>query len=400
MKTIKSDYDFSPMHQRMQFYVDENILSCCASVVLKGTDLVDYKTFGYMDIESKVALCEDAIYRMYSNTKLVTSVAMMMLHEEKAFDLDDPLAKFIPEFDNATVLKPEATNSTDTVAATNMISIRHLLSHSAGLSYGFIEPSSVIDQAYLNAGINVLSEADLTLEEFCGRIAQLPLAFQPGSSWRYSVATDVCARLVEVLSGQRFDEYLRDRLFGPLGMVDTDFWVPEEKSHRFVTMYSPEDLFSPMKPGMNKADDSHSGQYNQPRALLSGGGGLVSTVADYSSFLRMIVNGGEWAGVRILQPETLQLMRSNQLADGVNVAFPMWAMPGTVFGLGFALKNELQPEDPKVALGEYHWGGMAGTHSWMAPAADLTGFCLTQRMPGFWHPFSHEFKTMVYDIAG
>ncbi len=400
MKTIKSDYDFSPMHQRMQFYVDENILSCCASVVLKGTDLVDYKTFGYMDIESKVALREDAIYRMYSNTKLVTSVALMMLHEEKAFDLDDPLAKFIPEFDNATVLKPEATNSTDTVAATNMISIRHLLSHSAGLSYGFIEPTSVIDQAYLNAGINVLSEADLTLEEFCGRIAQLPLAFQPGSSWRYSVATDVCARLVEVLSGQRFDEYLRDRLFGPLGMVDTDFWVPEEKSHRFVTMYSPEDLFSPMKPGMNKADDSHSGQYNQPRALLSGGGGLVSTVADYSSFLRMIVNGGEWAGVRILQPETLQLMRSNQLADGVNVAFPMWAMPGTVFGLGFALKNELQPDDPKAALGEYHWGGMAGTHSWMAPAADLTGFCLTQRMPGFWHPFSHEFKTMVYDIAG
>ncbi|HCG70303.1 MAG TPA: penicillin-binding protein [Gammaproteobacteria bacterium] len=400
MKTIRSDYDFSPMHQRMQFYVDENILSCCASVVLKGTDLVDYKTFGYMDIESKVALREDAIYRMYSNTKLVTSVALMMLHEEKAFDLDDPLAKFIPEFDNATVLKPEATNSTDTVAATNMISIRHLLSHSAGLSYGFIEPTSVIDQAYLNAGINVLSEADLTLEEFCGRIAQLPLAFQPGSSWRYSVATDVCARLVEVLSGQRFDEYLRGRLFGPLGMVDTDFWVPEEKSHRFVTMYSPEDLFSPMKPGMNKADDSHSGQYNQPRALLSGGGGLVSTVADYSSFLRMIVNGGEWAGVRILQPETLQLMRSNQLADGVNVAFPMWAMPGTVFGLGFALKNELQPDDPKAALGEYHWGGMAGTHSWMAPAADLTGFCLTQRMPGFWHPFSHEFKTMVYDIAG
>jgi CubicO group peptidase (beta-lactamase class C family) len=183
-------------------------------------------------------------------------------------------------------------------------------------------------------------------------------------------------------------------------MVDTDFWVPEEKSHRFVTMYSPEDMFSPMKPGMNKADDSRSGQYNQPRALLSGGGGLVSTVADYSSFLRMIINGGEWAGVRILQPETLQLMRSNQLAEGVKVAFPMWTMPGTVFGLGFALKNELQPDEPKAALGEYHWGGMAGTHSWTAPAANLTGFCLTQRMPGFWHPFSHEFKTMVYDIAG
>jgi CubicO group peptidase (beta-lactamase class C family) len=164
-------------------------------------------------------------------------------------------------------------------------------------------------------------------------------------------------------------------------------------------MYSPEDLFDPMKPGLNKADDVITGPYRARPKMLSGGGGLVSTVADYSAFLRMIVNQGEWSGAQLLKPETLRLMRSNHLADGVQVAFPMWAMPGTVFGLGFAVKNKLQPNDPPAALGEYHWGGLAGTHSWMAPEADLTGFCLTQRMPGFWHPFSSDFRSLTYAAA-
>jgi CubicO group peptidase (beta-lactamase class C family) len=151
-----------------------------------------------------------------------------------------------------------------------------------------------------------------------------------------------------------------------------------------------------MKPGLNVFDDPAAGAFNASPQFLSGGGGLVSTVSDYGSFLRMIVNQGEWNGARILKPETLKLMRSNQLADGVKVAFPMWVMPGTVFGLGFAIKNELTPDEPAGALGEYHWGGLAGTHSWMAPEADLTGFCLTQRLPGFWHPFSQEFKALTY----
>ena len=277
--------------------------------------------------------------------------------------------------------------------------MRHLLSHSAGLSYGFVEPDSVIDQAYLNSGVNGLGEQEIDLEELCLRIAKLPLAFEPGTSWRYSFATDVCARLVEVLSGLSFDVFLRQRIFEPLGMVDTDFWVPEEKAHRLITMYSPQDLFDPMKPGLNEAGDVITGPYTAKPTMLSGGGGLVSTVADYSAFLRMIVNAGEWAGVRLLKPETLQSMRSNHLAAGVQVAFPMWAMPGTVFGLGFAVKNQLQPKDHAAALGEYHWGGLAGTHSWMAPEANLTGFCLTQRMPGFWHPFSSDFKALTYAAA-
>ena len=398
--TIEStDLDFTSMHERMASYVNKDILSCCATLVMQGTKIVDYKTFGYMNLEDKVPLQEDAIYRMYSNTKLVTSVALMMLYDEGRFELDDPLSKFMPAFADMQVLAAGATSADDVVAAKKPILIKHILSHSAGFSYGFVEPDSVIDQAY-NKTINVLGDFDLDLEEFCAKVATLPLAYEAGTSWRYSVATDVCARLVEVLSGQKFDAFLQDRIFTPLAMTDTDFWVPAEKASRFITMYAPTDLLDPMAPGLVKADDSTAGQYNQQRKLLSGGGGLVSTVSDYVTFLQMLVNGGEWNGQRILQAETLELMRTNQLAEGVHVAFPMWAMPGTVFGLGFALKQDLQEGDPASAQNEYQWGGLAGTHSWVAPEAGLTGFCLTQRLPGFWHPFSHEFKSHAYAIAG
>ncbi len=380
----------------MQDYVDKDILSCVSTLVMRGTDVLDYSTFGYMDTETRAPLRSDAIYRIYSNTKIITSVALMMLYEQGKFGLDDELASYIPAFGDPKVLREGATDAADVVASAEPIRIRHILSHSAGLSYGFIEPESVIDQAYMAGGLNVLTDFSIDLEEFCDRAAQLPLAYEPGTSWRYSVATDVCARLIEVLSGQKFDAFLKANVFAPLGMIDTDFRVPEEKADRFITMYAPEDLLDPMQPGLVKADDPRTGTYNTPRTLLSGGGGLVSTVADYMAFIRMIVNGGEWQGQRILEAETLELMRTNQLAEGVGVAFPMWAMPGTVFGLGFALKETLQEGDPEASRNEYHWGGMAGTHTWMAPEADIMGFCGTQRMPGFWHPFSHEFKSMVY----
>lgn len=400
LSIVEHDLDFTAIHERMQSYVDQNILACVSTVVMRGTDILDYKTFGYMDLDTKQPLREDAIYRMYSNTKIVTSIALMMLHEEGKFSLDDPLSKFMPEFADMQVLKSDAVKMDDVEAASGPILIKHILSHTAGFSYGFIAPESVVDQAYAAGGVDVLTDASLDLEEFCSRVSKLPLAYHPGANWRYSVATDVCARLVEVLSSQRFDDFLKARIFSPLGMEDTDFWVPPEKTDRFITMYAPLDLLDPMKPGMNKADDAVKGQYNSKRALLSGGGGLVSTMPDYLTLLRMIVNGGEWQGQRIVKSQTLQLMRTNQLADGVGVAFPMWSMPGTVFGLGFALHETVQPGEHPSSVGEYHWGGMAGTHSWMSPQAGITGMCSTQRMPGFWHPFSHEFKSMVYNVAG
>ncbi len=397
--TVEHDYDFSPIHERMRFYTDTGILSCCSTLIMSGTDILDYATFGYMDLDTKKPLIGDAIYRMYSNTKIVTSVALMQLVEQGRIGLDDALSKFIPAFAEPVVLHADAQSASDVSPAQNPILVRHVLSHSAGFSYGFIEPDSIIDRTYFEGGLDVLGEMNFDLEEFCARLAKMPLVYEPGTAWRYSVATDVCARLIEIVSGQKFDAYLKQHVFDPLGMQDTDFWVPPDKAHRFITMYAPKDMFDEMKPGLNKADDPLTGDYNTQSQFLSGGGGLVSTMSDYSTFIRMIVNGGEWQGQRILQNATLEAMRVNQLPPGVGVSFPMWDMPGTVFGLGFALKATLGEGEPAGAQDEYHWGGMAGTHSWMAPRVGLTGMCATQRMPGFWHPFSHEFKAAAYEIV-
>jgi CubicO group peptidase (beta-lactamase class C family) len=391
--------DLSAMHEKMQWYLDEEMIPFCTTLVMQGTDIVDVKTFGAMDgLKGEgQPLKPNTIYRMYSTTKIVTSIGAMMLWEAGAFDLDDPLEKYLPEFADLQVLKADAESIEDTEPANSSITIRQLLSHTSGLSYGFIEPESIIDKAYMAAGINALSTPGATLEGICEKLGKQPLVFHPGTHWRYSLATDVTARLIEVLSGQSFDEYLKDEIFGPLGMSDTDFYVPPEKQDRFTTMYRPEDFLDPLAKGLVKADDPVEGIYSKPNSFLSGGGGLCSTLIDYTRFIQMIVNGGEWQGVRLVKPETLDLMRTNQLPKGIVVNFPMWDMPGTVFGLGFAVKQSVSDDEPKGAVGEYHWGGMAGTHTWMSPETGITGICMTQRMPGFWHAFSHDFKRLVYE---
>lgn len=384
------------MHERMQWYVDQEILPCVETIVLDGTEAVDHARFGYQDVFSKAPLQENSIWRMYSNTKIVTSIAAMILVERGQLGLDDELSTHLPEFADMHVLRDGAETADDTVPAESPILVRQVMSHTAGLSYGFIEPFSTIDQAYM--AINPLG-IDRTLDDMCQAVGGLPLAYQPGTSWRYSVATDVTARLVEVVSGQSFGEFLAAEIFGPLGMVDTGFSVPESEHDRIITMTAPADMFDPMKPGHGRSDAPPGGDVRLERPFESGGGGLVSTMADYLTFIRMIVNGGEWNGARIVAPETLDAMRVNQCAPGVGVAFPMWQMAGTTFGLGFALKESVSDDEPAGMLGEYHWGGMAGTHTWMSPETGLTGFACTQVMPGFWHPFSHEFKSAVYAAA-
>lgn len=386
---------YDRLDETMQSYIDRDLLSCIDTLVLRGTEVVHRARFGYLDIDSRTPLPEDAIFRVYSNTKLITSVALMMLFEAKRFELDDPIAEYLPAFAKPTVFRSDATSASD-VDPSPPILMRQVLSHSAGFSYGFIEPNSLIDKTYAAAGILPLQARELSLEELCDKLATMPLAYVPGTSWRYSLATDVCARLVEVLSGQSFGEFLQDRIFTPLGMVDTDFWVPPEKRERFTAMYAPADLMDPTKPGLTLADDPLSGAYTERPRFESGGGGLVSTMNDYVSFIRMLVGGGTLEGATLLTPATLALMRTNQLAPGVEVKFPMWSMPNTVFGLGFALKTGTSDHEPDAMVGEYHWGGMAGTHSWMSPSAGVAGLCFTQRMPGFWHPFSHDFKREVY----
>jgi CubicO group peptidase (beta-lactamase class C family) len=215
------------MHQRMQWYVDQEIMPGISTLVMRGVDVLDYQCFGYMDLESKTPLREDAIYRMFSNTKLVTSVALMMLHEQGKFHLDDALADFIPVFSDLKVLIKGATNIDQVEALATPITIRQVLSHSSGFSYGFVDPFSVIDRAYLKGGLNIIEGFDGDLEALTNKMAEFPLAFQPGTDWAYSLATDVAARLVEVISGKRFDEFLQDNIFKPLGRIP-DFVLPKK----------------------------------------------------------------------------------------------------------------------------------------------------------------------------
>lgn len=380
----------------MQKYVDANLVSGLSAVVLKGTEVVDFKTWGHSDIDSKTPLAADAIFRAYSNTKIVTSAAAMILHDDGAFALDDPLAKYLPQFADLRVLKAGAADIASTEPLQSPPTVRQLMSHSAGFSYGLFMETPV-DKVYNDQR---MMDKDSTLTEMIDKLARLPLVYQPGSQWQYSIGIDILARLVEIWSGMPFIDFLKARLFGPLGMADTDFHVPAAKQDRLTTNYLPLDLRNPMTPGLKPCPDLLIGNVREPKSFHSGGGGLVTTIEDYTAFIQMIVNGGHWNGRRILSPAAVELMHTNQLPAGIQVRLPTWSMPNTVFGLGFAIKTAPAEGEPETAIGEYHWGGMAGTHSWIAPRAGLAALLFTQRAYGFWHPFSHEHKRLVYQAAG
>lgn len=380
------------MHEAMQKFVDNELLVGAISVVLKDNEIVDYKTWGYADRDSRSAIGGNTIYRIYSNTKIITSVAAMCLYEEGKFDLEDPLEKYLPQLVNFKVLKPGATDLTQTQDAQSIATVRQVMSHQAGFSYGIFSESPV-DALYMERKV---FDPGSTLAEMVDKLSELPLAYQPGARFQYSISTDILARLIEIWSGMSFIDFLKQRIFTPLAMADTDFHVPPEKHARLATNYVPIDLMDPMKPGLTAQPDSLLGSFLEPKALASGGGGLVSTMSDYTSFIQMLVGEGEFSGVQILKPGTVALMRSNQLPAGMQVQFPTWAMPNTVFGIGLAIKTQPMAGEPVDATDEYHWGGIAGTHTWISPRTGIAALIFTQRFPGFCHEFSHEFKRQVY----
>ncbi len=379
----------------MQRYIDDNILAGISAVVLQDNEPVYESHSGHMDIEADKPMTADTIYRLYSNTKIVTSVAAMCLFEDGRFGLDDTLDNWFPKFANLRVLKTPSSALDDTVPLERVATVRELMCHNAGFSYGFLQESPV-DALYDESGV---IDPRSSLAEMEDKLADIPLANQPGVRWQYSVSTDLLARLVEILSGQSFPEFLSSRIFEPLGMVDTGFAVPAEKVARFAANYAPDNPLDPMAPGLSVAPDSLVGTYLEPKPMTSGGGGLVGTIGDYTRFMQMLGGGGELDGVRILKAETIDAMHANQLPEGVAVSLPNWIIPDTEFGLGLAIKTAPAQGENDLAIGEYHWGGMAGTHSFIAPRAGLTGLLFTQRMPGFFHPFYHEFKRLLYQAA-
>ncbi len=382
------------MHEAVQKYVDLNILSGASSVVIKDNEIVDVKMWGQMDIENGKAMLPDTIFRIFSNTKIIVSAAAMILYEKGLFELDDPIEKYIPAFKNLTVLKKGSDDPSKTEPLNSAPTIRQLMCHNAGFSYGIFMESPV-DGLYLEQ--NVLN-ADSTLEQMVENLATIPLANQPGVRWQYSVSVDVLGRLIEIWSGQSLDQYLQESIFTPLGMIDTGFFVPPENHHRLAANYVPVNPLEPMQGGLQLEPDNAIGGTTTPKKFLSGGGGLVSTLGDYTTFIRMLIGKGEFNGVRILKPETVKLMHTNQLPDGLGLVLPSWPMENTGFGIGLAVKSAPGQGEPEAATGEYHWGGLAGTHSWVSPDSGIAGIIFTQRLPGFFHPFSHDFKRLVYEV--
>ena len=387
-------FDFSSAHAAMRQAVDAELLAGVSSAVLHGRELVDLHCVGMADREAGTALRPDHLFRIFSNTKLLTSCAVMMLWEEGRIDLDEPIEEFIPQLGSRRVLRPGAASIDDTEPARGPITIRHLLSHSSGLSYGLLDPGTTMYAAY--TGRKVLAPTS-TLAEMIDLLADLPLSFHPGTAWEYSVATDVLSRLVEVASGQRFDDFLQARIFAPLGMKDTGFVVPEDQQHRLVAYYAGASLTNPLKPGLTRTDDSPwPGAYRKPVPRLSGGGGLVSSLPDMITLIRSLIPGGPM----LLQPETVELMMSNQLPEGVFIRFPtVGEAKGKAFGLGGAVTLGTSSIDPPDSVGEFQWGGIAGTHWWINPRRRLAGIVMAQRQMAFWHPFSFAIKREVYRAA-
>jgi CubicO group peptidase (beta-lactamase class C family) len=390
MKVTATGYDFRSAHAAMQRYVDGNLLPGFSSAVLVGRDLVDLICIGWADKEARIPLQVDHIFRVFSNTKLITSSAALLLFEQGRFRLDDPIEQFIPQLANRRVLRPDATSLDQTEPAVRPITIRHLMSHSSGLSYGLFDPGSLIFNAYHQR--KVVNPAT-TLAEMMDVLADLPLVFHPGTSWEYSVATDVLARLVEVISGQRFDAFIQSRILGPLGMVDTGFVVSDRD--RLVAYYAGADLVDPTKPGLTRADDMpYPGAYLRPFPRLNGGGGLVSSLPDTVALIRSLLPGGP----TLLEPDTIKLMMTNQLPEGVWMRFPGFGeLQGKGYGLAGALIVEPSAFEHQDARGELFWGGRGGTQWWISPKKNTAGLIMTQRETG--HAFVVEFKRLAYEAV-
>ena len=373
--------DFSAARTAMQRYVDREIIPGVSWAVLRGRDVVDQQCVGFADREAKTALKPDHIFRAYSNTKIVVTCAIMLLVEEGRIGLDDPVEQFVPQLGNRKVLKAGATSLADVEPAQSPITIRKLLTHTSGLSYGIFDPGTVLFKGYNEARIlNPLTP----LTDMIDRLADLPLSYHPGTSWEYSVATDVLGRVVEIVSGKALDAFIKARIFDPLGMVDTGFYVPEADLSRLVALYSGADVLEPMKPGLTRADELPYPQaYRRPFPRLSGGGGLVSTLPDWLALVRSLLPGPD----SLLKPETIRFAT-------------LGPIPGKGFGLGGAVTFAPTPFDPPNSTGEFQWGGLAGTHWWICPEANTAGVLMAQRHMGFWNPFFFEFKRLAYQAVG
>jgi CubicO group peptidase (beta-lactamase class C family) len=377
-------------------YVESGKLPGVHVAVTRGGKLAYETKIGHADVEAKKPIADDTIYRIYSMTKPICAVAAMILWEEGLFELHDQVKWFIPSFADQKVFRSGTLTAPRYEPVSEPMEMWHLFSHTAGMTYGFVYANPV-DQMYRNAGFEWGTPQGKNLAEVIDILAGLPLMFQPGTEWAYSMSIDVLGRVVEVLSGMTLGEFMKKRIFDPLGMNDTGFFCPEDQAHRLAALYVP----NPADKKAVRSDAMGAGALHKPVAEL-GGGGLVSTMSDYVKFAEMLRGGGQLNGVRILGPRTVELMGSNLLPNNADLTafgrplFSETTFDGVGFGLGMSVT--LDPATAKVpgTPGDFGWGGAASTNFTVDPLEDMTYTIMTQLLPSSTWPIRSQLKQLVH----
>ena len=372
-----------------QAYVDDGRLAGLTTLIARRGKIAHFQTYGAAEMATSRAMSDDAIFRIYSMTKPITSTAIMMLVEEGKIALEDPVSKYIPAFADVRVFKGTAEDgSVITEPAAREITVIDLMRHTAGLTYGVFGDTPV-DKQYRESG---LLDPNQNVEAWIAKLAARPLLYQPGKAWVYSFAVDVQGHLVELVSAKSLDQFFEDRIFSPLGMVDTAFYADEARAPRLVEIYGRD-----KEKGLVPVRDQFSPDFTVKPTMFSGGGGLVSTTADYWRFSQMILNGGELDGVRLLEAETVKAMLSDQLPEGVNGI--AGGKQGTGFGLGFAVVTDPAKQGNGTRKGEANWGGLANTVFWVDPKEEIVAVLMTNILPARAYPLRAEFRKHVYDAV-
>jgi len=359
--------------EHMQAYIDDGKLSGITVVLIKNGVEVKREEYGYADMENQTPTSENTIYRIFSMTKPVTAAALMTLYDEGKFELDDRVSEYIPAFTGTEVYTP-TEDGFELQPQVDEMTIRNLLTHTSGIVYGWA-PDSYVDSLYTEADV---ANWDAPIDEKVEQLAPLPLKFQPGTQWEYGLSIDVAGYLIEVLSGVELDEFFQERLFDPLSMDDTRFYVPEEKLDRFAHLYYADDEGN-LQDAADASGVDFNDLYTPSVTHFSGGGGLVSTADDYAKFCMMMLNGGELDGARILETSSVAMIMSDQLPEGASYNE----------GYGYGLAGAVNLED-----GEYSWAGAAATNFWIDPANEMILMAFTQLMPSD-HTYAYEFRNIV-----
>jgi CubicO group peptidase (beta-lactamase class C family) len=377
-------------------YVDEGRLAGWQVHVTRRGQTVHSSVYGSRDLEAGLPVEHDTLWRIYSMTKPITAVVAMQLYEQGRLRLNDEVSRYLPEFADMRVLVGGNVDQLKTVPATSPVRLWHLLTHTAGLTYAFTR-SSLLDDVYRAARADPLEDPDSDLTQMCERWGSLPLMFEPGSAWNYSVATDVLGRVVEVVTGQTLEEAFAERVLDPLGMSDTRWWVDAQDAGRLAALYVPHPVT-----GQAVRYDAMGATALRPPKLLSGGGGLISTAADYARFTAALVRGGELDGVRLLGPRTLAYMTRNHLPEGGTLTtlgrgqFAETTYDGIGFGLGFGVSVDPVATKVTTTAGEFTWGGLASTAFWVDPVEQVTAHFYTQLVPSSTYPVRTELRQLVY----